>query len=290
MPIISPTRDIPDIEDWVAEIGKTGRLLHQMGAAEGAAGNISVFLPESTPGARGFCLARFPRDEPYELPAGVRLPTGVLLITGSGRRLRDVLDFPEQTLCAVVIDSSGMSWLHRPNKSSVEPTSELDSHAGIYAEVLRGSPRLHAVVHAQPPKTTYLSHLPEYQLTARFNRQLLRWQPETIVAIPHGVTVLPYATPGTAHQGRQTTAVMTRCKIAVWARHGVIAHSDKGPMAAADLIEYLESAAAYELLDLQTGRQAVGLSPDELRAICERFELPATLLASLPADLLIAPD
>ena len=290
MPIISPTRDIPDVEDWVTEIGKAGRLLHQMGAAEGAAGNISVFLPESTPGARGFCLARFPRDEAYSFPGGVRLPPGVLLITGSGRRLRDVLEYPEQSMCAVVIDASGASWLHRPNKSLVEPTSEIDSHVGIYSAALGGYPRLYSVVHAQPPKTTFLSHLPKYQQTERFNRQLLRWQPETIVALPNGVTVLPYATPGTPDQGQQTTAALLRGKIAVWARHGVIAHSEKGPMAAVDLIEYLESAATFELLDMQTGRSTAGFSIEELRAICERFETPASLLATLPDDLLGAPS
>jgi rhamnulose-1-phosphate aldolase len=288
MPIISPTRDIPDIEDWVIEIGRTGQLMHQLGAAEGAAGNISLYLPDQTPGVRGFCLGRFPRDEPFQLPDDVQLPAGVLLVTGSGRRLRDVLDHPDRTLCVIVIDSSGAAWLHRPNNMTQLPTSEIDSHIGIHAAALGATPKLHAVVHAQPSKTTYLSHLPAYQESARFTRQLFRWQPETVAALPNGVTVLPYVTPGTAEQGVQTAVAMRRGEVVLWAGHGVIARSFDGPMAAADLIEYLEAAAGYELLDIQLGRPATGLTLAQLRAICERFERPSRLPDSLPEDLLPA--
>lgn len=288
VPIISPARDVPDIEDWVVEIGRAGRLLHELGAAEGAAGNISMFLPEPTPGARGFCLGRFPRDEPFELPGGAQLPAGVLLMTGSGCRLRDVLDQPDRTLCAIVIDAGGSAWLHRPNKSTIEPSSEIDSHVGVHAAVLGASPKLHAVVHAQPPKTTYLSHMTEYQESARFTRQLFRWQPETIASIPHGVEVLPYTTPGTPAQGAQTAERMRAREVVLWVGHGVIARSLKGPLAAVDLIEYVEAAAGYELLDLQLGRQAEGLTLAQQHAICERFERPTRLLDTLPEDVLSA--
>lgn len=288
MPIISPTRDIPDVEDWVVEIGRAGRLLHQLGAAEGAAGNISLFLPEPTPGVRGFCLGRFPRDEPYQLPGGVQLPQGVLLVTASGRRLRDVLDQPDRSLCALVIDAGGAAWLHRPNNSTLLPTSEIGSHVAIHARALGATPKLHAVVHAQPPKTTFLSHIPAYQESTRFTRQLFRWQPETITAMPHGVTVVPYETPGSAEQGAQTANAFRNSNVVLWAGHGVVARSLSGPMAAADLIEYLEAAAGYELLDIQLGRPATGLTVAQLRAVCERFERPSRLLDTLPEDLLAA--
>ena len=99
---------------------------------------------------------------------------------------------------------------------------------------------------------------------------------------------MPYVTPGTAEQGRQTAAAIRGGEVVLWAGHGVVAHSFDGPVAAADMIEYLEAAAGYELLDIQLGRPAEGLTLVQLRAICERFERPSRLLDTLPEDLLPA--
>lgn len=277
---------MPEIDHWINQLGRTGQLLHQMGAAEGAAGNMSLFLPEETMGLRGFNLARFPRMREYSLPDGVRLPSGTLLITGSGRRLRDVLEQPDAVLCAIVVDDDGSTWLHRSKKYEVEPTSEIDSHAGIQSVVLAGVPKIHATVHAQPPDLTYLTHIPAYRDGDQFNRQLLRWLPETIVTLPEGFRLLDFEIPGTPEQGKQTRDAMNWHRFVVWAKHGVIVRSRKGPVDAFDLIEYAESAASYERLDLQCGRLADGLSVEDLRAICKRFDLKAPVLDDLPEDTL----
>ncbi|CAN5546060.1 hypothetical protein BH23CHL2_BH23CHL2_36240 [soil metagenome] len=168
---------MPDIDEWIHEIGRVGSILHTMGAAEGGAGNISLFLPAETTGLRGFCLARFPRAVEYHLPADAALPHGTLLISGSRRRLRDILTQPDTALCAIQIESGGTSYLHHAKNQDIVPTSEIDSHIGIHSVQLAGAPRVSAVVHAQPPNTTYLTHLKEYREQCRFNRQLYRWQP-----------------------------------------------------------------------------------------------------------------
>ncbi len=277
---------MPDIDEWIHEIGKVGDLLHQMQAAEGGAGNISLFLPAETTGLRGFCLARFPRDREYRLPGDVSLPHGTLLVTGSRRRLRDVLTQPDTALCAIQVESDGTSYLHHSKNQVIEPTSEIDSHIGIHAVQLAGAPKVSAVVHAQPPNLTYLTHVPEYRDQGRFNRQLYRWQPETIAMIPQGIRLLDFETPGTPHQGGLTQDAMVRHKIVIWAKHGVIARSTEGPMEALDLIEYAEAAATYERFDIQAGRPADGLSLDELKAITARFEIHAPVLDNMPSDIL----
>lgn len=277
---------MPDIDFWINEIADVGTLLHDMGAAEGSAGNISVFLPEETIGLRGFCMARFSRAAEYNLGRDINLPHGTLLISGTQRRLRDIKDNPDAVLCAIVIEPDGSTWLHRSKKFNVQPTSEIDSHAGIHSVALAGAPRVSAVVHAQPPNLTYLTHLKEYREPARFNRQLLRWLPETIAMIPNGIRILPFEIPGTPRQGALTRDAMVRNRILVWAKHGVIARSMAGPMEAFDLIEYAEAAATYERFDLQAGRVADGLSLDELRAICQRYKVTAPILDKLPEDVL----
>ena len=279
---------MPDIDEWIHEIGKVGAILHQMGAAEGGAGNISLFLPAETTGLRGFCLARFPRAREYRIPGGVKLPHGTLLVTGSRRRLRDVLTQPDTALCAIQVEPDGSSYLHHAKHQVLEPTSEIDSHIGIHSVQLAGAPRVSAVVHAQPPNLTYLTHVPAYRDQGRFNRQLYRWQPETIAMIPNGIRLLGFETPGTPHQGELTQDAMVRHKLVVWAKHGAIARSPVGPMEALDLIEYAEAAATYERFDIQAGRPADGLSLEELKAIAKRFNIHAPVLENMPTDILRA--
>ena len=279
---------MPDIDQWIDEIGRVGSILHGMGAAEGGAGNISLFLPAETTGLRGFCLARFPRAKEIRLPADTRLPHGTLLVTGSRRRLRDIRTQPDTALCAIQVESDGSSFLHHSKNEDIEPTSEIDSHIGIHSVQLAGAPKVSAVIHAQPPNTTYLTHLTEYRDQARFNRQLYRWQPETVAMIPTGIRVLGFETPGTPHQGELTQDAMQRHKIVIWSKHGVIARSTEGPMGALDLIEYVEAAATYERFDIQAGRPADGLSLEELKAIAKRFDIHAPVLDNMPGDVLSA--
>lgn len=279
-----------DVEHWLTEIGEAAARLNDIDAIEGAAGNISVFLPDSTPGLDAFLSGAMPRDCAYPLPGGGALPPGALLITGTGRRLRDAASHPEAVLCAVAIDANGGHWLHRDPAHGVLPTSEIDSHTAIHAALLDdsdgASPAAHSVIHAQPPHLTYLSHIPAYQADRQLYRQLYRWQPETLVMLPEGIQVIPFETPGTPAQGTGTAGAMRRHRLVIWARHGVVARSQHGPLAAADLIDYAEAAARYELLDLQSGRHADGLTLPELRAIAARFGVHATVLDDMADDLL----
>lgn len=270
------------VDDWLREMQDAATRLAVLGALEGAAGNISLFLPHETPGLDGLLRDRFPPARAYTLPAA--LPAGTLLITGTGRRLPELASRPDAVLCAIHV-SDGAAHLHRHREHGVEPTSEIDSHVGIHAALLNDA-RPHAVIHAQPPKLTWLSHVPAYRDEARLNRQILRWQPETLVMLPDGIGLLPYEVPGTPAQGHGTVSALRSRRLVVWAKHGVVARSERGPLAAADLIDYAEAAAGYELTDLLAGRVADGLSLDELRGIATRFGVHATLLGSLPEDVL----
>lgn len=274
---------MPPFERLIWEIGEVGTRLAHLGALEGAAGNISVYVPADA--GTGPLPTSFDEALPWAPPAAVALPRGTLLITGTGRRLRDAALDPPSVLCAIEIGPDGWT-LHRAAGSGLRPTSEIDTHLGIHAAMAIAGAEVRSVVHAQPLHLTWLSHIPAYQDAARLNRQLLRWQPETIVVAPEGIGILPFATPGTTEQGSQTSDLARRHRLVIWAQHGVVAHHAGGPLAAADLIEYAEAAARYEVLDIQAGRLAVGLSLEDLRAIARRFGVDPALLETLPNDLL----
>lgn len=62
-------------------------------------------------------------------------------------------------------------------------------------------------------------------------------------------------------------------RIVIWAKHGVMARSDISVKRAADRVEYAETAAKYEYLNLRVGEIGEGLSADEIRAICATFNI-----------------
>ena len=149
---------LPDLEEVLASIGQAGRRLAEMHASEGAAGNISVFI--------GFPLEvrrRFPLAEPLPLPQPAPALAGKLVIvTGSGRRLRDVRDNPAANLGCVLIDKSGEhgTLYTAPERLFARVTSEFNSHLAVHNDlVARTGTNFHAVVHAQPLHITYLSHM-----------------------------------------------------------------------------------------------------------------------------------
>ena len=263
----------PTLESLIHLIGEAGVHLAEIGASEGSAGNISVLVRWPVPDVRDL----FPYDEPAVLPLGdnetgaPELAGATLLVTGSGRRLREIAHNPGANLAVLQIGDDGRSARLYTARARLftRPTSELVSHVGIHRwAVARTGTNFHAVVHAQPLHVVYLSHLERYQDTETLNRHLLRWQPETIFNLPEGVAFTPFTTPGTADLMRVTLDAMVLHRVVLWAKHGLIVRSDTSVKKAVDLTEYVETAARYEYLNLVNGDRAQGLTPDEMRRFC----------------------
>jgi rhamnulose-1-phosphate aldolase len=73
-----------DLDLLVNQLGQVGKRLSEIGAAEGAAGNISVCFREPLN-----ITVLFPDMKVIELPlAAPKLAGATLIVTGSGRRLR----------------------------------------------------------------------------------------------------------------------------------------------------------------------------------------------------------
>jgi len=260
------------LSDLFSQIGDVGKRISDLDAAEGAAGNISVCV-------RGGMehLVSFVGEDIIHLPLPVPELAGTyMIVTGSGCRLRDIVDAPSANLALVFIDDHGQTgkMFLSKNANFKQITSEFNSHLAIHHTRMKNHDmKLHTVLHAQPKHLTYLSHIPAYQDEGYFNKHLFRWQPETVLTIPDGVGVLPFIVNGSDEQMSQTAEKMLSHSLVVWARHGVVARSDDSIVDALDLIEYAESAAHYETLNLSTGEKADGLSPDQIREICEAWNV-----------------
>jgi len=269
MPVREP---FPELSEILASIGEAGSRIAAIGASEGGAGNISV------------CIG-WPLEMRRQFPVTVEIPLPLsaphlagrrIIVTGSGRRLRDIAIDPAANLGVVLIHPGGETGtLHTSPRCLFEGlTSEWNSHLAVHDDTIaRGDTNFHAVMHAQPPHLVYLSHVPEYRDEAYFNRRLLRWEPETIVNLPQGVGVLPFMVPGSAQLMEANIAGLRTHRVVLWGKHGVMARSDISVTRAADRIEYAETAARYEYMDLIAGGRAEGLSGDEMRAVVTTFNV-----------------
>lgn len=262
----------PKFEEILVSIGEAGRRLSEIEASEGTAGNISVFIGWPVEPRREFSL-----EEPLSLPQPApALAGGFLLITGTGRRLREIEADPAASLACVAVDPGGDTarLLTSPRKLFSQLTSEFNSHLATHSDqVLRTSANFQAIVHAHPVHLSYLSHLQSYQDEGYLNRHLLRWQPEAVVNLPEGLGVVPFRVPGGPELMELTVEALRRHRVAVWAKHGVVARSDQSVKRATDRIEYAETAARYEYLNLLNKEKAEGLTPVEIKAICKSLSI-----------------
>jgi rhamnulose-1-phosphate aldolase len=273
MPVEPP---YPELDELITSIGAAGQRLSEIEASEGAAGNISVFLGWAVDPRR-----RFPIVETIELPNAVPdLAHGILLVTGSGRRLREIMQNPAANLACVVVDEGGHTGklYASPQRLFTRLTSEFNSHLAIHQDQVHSTgTNFHAVIHAQPSYLTYLSHIARYQDEQYFNSHILRWQPEMIINLPEGVGVVPFQIRGYVSLEAATVESLRHHRVAIWSKHGVVARSDASVKRAADRVEYAETGARYEYMNLVNHEVGEGLTPEEIRSICQTFNVRQTI-------------
>lgn len=261
-----------ELDSLLHQLGQAGKRLSDIGAAEGAAGNLSICVREPVELTR-----RFPYVQTVDLPVPAPdLAEATLIVTGSGRRLREVIEAPTANLACVVVEAGGRTgrMFTASDCQFKRVTSEFNSHLAVHHDQMRSRDiKLHVVLHGQPLHLTYLSHLPDYQDEQYLNRHLLRWQPETILNFPEGIGILPFMLPGSAQLTIETMLALREHRIVIWSQHGVMARADDSVFHAMDLIEYAETAARYEYLNLTAGQLGDGLSSEHLRLISESWNI-----------------
>jgi len=262
----------PNLDDLLRVMGETGRHLADIGASEGAAGNISICLrwplePRT----------HFPVVDEIELPQPVpELAGATFLVSGSGRRLREIIAEPAAHIACIVVNEGGKTGklFSAPERRFAHVTSEFNSHLAVhYDQICKSDTNFLAVIHAQPIHLTYLSHVPAYQDELYLNTHLLRWQPETIINLPEGIGFVPFRIPSSAELMSDSVLPLRKHRIVLWAKHGLMARSDISLKRAVDLVDYAETAAKYEVLNLLLGERAEGLSAQEIRSICKTFNV-----------------
>ncbi len=266
----------PELREILEAIGEAGSRLSQINASEGSAGNISVYIGWEMDPRRTFPIAS-EMDLPYEIP---ELAGKHLLVTGSGRRLYDIIDDPYANLGCLQVQPGGKKGtLYRSPRCLFQRlTSELNSHLAVHRDQVKmNGTNFQTIIHAQPPHLTYLSHIPSYRDEKYLNQHVLRWQPELIVHFPEGIGILPFILPGSPALMVPTYESLRKHSIVVWGKHGVMARSDESVKRACDCIEYAETGARYEYLNLVNHEMGEGLTVEEIRSICSMYNIHQTI-------------
>lgn len=268
------------LDEILAQMGAAGRRLDHMGAVEAGAGNISVSIAKT---AEELGLTdRFPEVHPgTELPLPAPALAGrTVLVTGSGCRLRDVIESPEANVSAFVVDEGGRTgtWCTNPAKAYAKPTSEFNSHLAVHNDqVAQRGVDFQAVIHAQPPYLVQLSHVKDIRNTRDFNRRILRWEPETIVQLPAGIEVLDFMVPGGQELMENNVRALRDHVIVLWSKHGIMVRSDVAPLAAVDKVGYAETGAMYEVRNITSGNLGEGVTDAEIKAVIDAFGVDTDL-------------
>lgn len=266
----------PLVSEFFEEMGEVGARLSELGACEGAAGNLSVCFNWDAK-----VTDVLPLHHIVPLPIEVPELAGYTVIaTGSGVRLPEICRKPQARLCAVkVMEGGKMGQIYQGIRCDyTRPTSEFNSHLAIHALMVRRTgTNFHAVVHTHPPYLTYLTHIPRYQDQAYFNQHVLRWQPEMIVNLPDAIGWTDFCTPGTAGLMQASLDGFAEHRVIVWSKHGIVARSEVSIKNALDLIEYAEAGARYEFFNLISGEHGEGLKRSEVDAIDDCYHLKQSI-------------
>ena len=90
--------------------------------------------------------------------------------------------------------------------------------------------------------------------------------------------VIPFHLLGTMEQATSTLQAMRIHRLVVWQRHGTVSRSDQSIIKAADLVEYAETAAHYEYLNLALGHSEGGMTDEEIKSICAQYGIKQSFI------------
>ena len=166
----------------------------------------------------------FELDKPWT-PIGAEVPGlagEYFVVTGSGKFMRNIVLDPEDNIAIIEIDSKGANYrilwgLHGGGR----PTSELPSHLmnhEVKKEVTNGAHRV--IYHCHATNIIALT----FVLPLRdevFTRELWEMATECPVVFPDGVGIVEWMVPGGRDIAIETSKLMRKYNVAIWAHHGI---------------------------------------------------------------------
>lgn len=144
------------------------------------------------------------------------------LVTGSGKFMMNVKEYPESNICIIKLNEDGSKFkIVWGLIDGGRPTSELPSHL-MNLEVVkkRTNGKFRIVYHCHATNVIALTFVLPLKDKV-FTRELWEMATECPVVFPEGVGVVPWMVPGGKEIAVATSKLMEKYNVAIWAHHGL---------------------------------------------------------------------
>ncbi|MDO5690340.1 MAG: rhamnulose-1-phosphate aldolase [Tissierellia bacterium] len=244
-----------------------------LGWHERNGGNLSYRLsPDDVDEIRDQLL---PKSEWLEIDASVPdLKNEYFLITGSGKFFRNISIQPEENCGIIQVDEAGERYrICWGLLNGARPTSELPTHL-LNHEVKKrvSSGRNRVIYHAHTTNIIALTFV--LPLDSRvITRYLWEMSTECAVVFPDGVGIVPWMVPGGRSIGVESSKLMEKFDIVIWAHHGTFCAGSTFDEAFG-LMHTAEKSAEILIKVFSTQRKIQQtITPQDFRDLAEHFHV-----------------
>ncbi len=208
-------------------------------------------------------------------PIGTTVPNlsgEFFMVTGSGKYFRNVIIKPEDSFGIIELDDEGENYrIMWGLVNGGRPTSELPSHLmnhEVKKRVTDGKYRV--IYHAHTTNTIALTFVLPLTDEA-FTRELWEMATECPVVFPDGIGVVPWMVPGGREIAVETSRLMEKYDVAIWAHHGMFAVGEDFDLTFG-LMHTVEKSAEILVKTLSmTGTKRQTITPDDFRHLARDF-------------------
>lgn len=196
------------------------------------------------------------------------------LVTGGGKYFRNIIVDPEVCIAIIELDNNGDNY--RIMWGLVEggnPTSELPTHLMNHEVKKRVSNGAHRVIyHAHTTNVIALTFVLPLSDEA-FTRELWEMATECPVVFPDGVGVIGWMVPGGREIAVETSKLMEKYDVAIWAHHGMFCSGQDFDLTFG-LMHTVEKSAdiLIKVLSMRHNKLQT-ISPDNFRNLATNFNV-----------------
>lgn len=257
--------------EFINEVCKVSAELWRKGWAERNAGNISMRLTADdrvmlgSSGSGGSWTA---------LPKKIQgLGGDLILISGTGKYLKNIAGDPERNLGIIEINDSGEKyrtvWGFSDGGS---PSCELPSHLEVHSIKKTSVPDSKStIIHTHPANLVALTYALELD-TFSLTRLLWEMHTECIAVFPEGIEFLQWMVAGSNELADATAGAFVKRNAVVWQYHGAFGWG-RNPDEVLGLVDTMEKAAEIYVKTASVGPVLNRLKAWQLAMIAERFSV-----------------
>ncbi|GAB7220400.1 rhamnulose-1-phosphate aldolase [Vibrio comitans] len=257
---------------FVKEFKKTAQDAWLKGWHERNGGNLSYRLTDAEVKEASVFFSE--SDTWIDIGVAVsNLANQYFIVTGSGKYFRNVEVCIEENAGVIQISEDGSQYkVLWGLTNNAKPTSELPAHLmnhSVKYDVTGGMHRV--VMHSHTTNLIALTFVLPLEAET-FTRELWEMATECPVVFPDGVGIVPWMVPGGKAIAENTSELMKKYDVAIWAHHGTFCSAENLSLAFG-LMDTVEKAAEILVKVLAMGGKRQTIQPQEFKELESAFNV-----------------